>query len=268
MVDDTSDDFTTVFMNSEKMVALGVASGDTVMLKGKKRTSTVATVQEDDTVGEGKIQLSKTLRSNLRLKLGDIVKVNLVKPDEIKKASKIVCAPFKDTTEGITGDIFDVFLRPHFKDREVPLKKGDIFMVRGGMRVVEFKVVSVEVDGDDDAEFGVYFADTLLEMEEEHLGREEDERISSIGYDDVGGCNRQLAQIRELVELPLRHPQIFRTVGIPPPRGVLMYGPPGSGKTLIAKAVAAETGANFVLINGPEVMSKMAGESESNLRKV
>lgn len=76
-----------------------------------------------------------------------------------------------------------------------------------------------------------------------------------------------MAQIRELVELPLRHPQLFKSIGIKPPRGILMFGPPGTGKTLIARAVANETGAFFFLINGPEIMSKMAGESESNLRK-
>src|SRR5271154_45667 len=76
-----------------------------------------------------------------------------------------------------------------------------------------------------------------------------------------------MAQIRELVELPLRHPQLFKSIGIKPPRGILLYGPPGTGKTLMARAVANETGAFFFLINGPEIMSKMAGESESNLRK-
>ena len=76
-----------------------------------------------------------------------------------------------------------------------------------------------------------------------------------------------MAQIREMVELPLRHPQLFRHLGIKPPRGILMYGPPGSGKTLIARAIANETGAFFFLINGPEIMSKLASESESNLRK-
>jgi transitional endoplasmic reticulum ATPase len=88
-----------------------------------------------------------------------------------------------------------------------------------------------------------------------------------VGYDDIGGCRKQMAQIRELVELPLRHPQLFKSIGIKPPRGILMFGPPGTGKTLIARAVANETGAFFFLINGPEIMSKMAGESESNLRK-
>merc|ERR1712196_299870 len=87
------------------------------------------------------------------------------------------------------------------------------------------------------------------------------------GYDDIGGVRKQLQNIRELVELPLRHPQLFKTIGIKPPRGILMFGPPGSGKTLLARAVANETGAFFFLINGPEIMSKLAGESESNLRK-
>lgn len=96
---------------------------------------------------------------------------------------------------------------------------------------------------------------------------DEEANLSDVGYDDIGGCRKQMAQIRELVELPLRHPQLFKSIGIKPPRGILMYGPPGTGKTLMARAVANETGAFFFLINGPEIMSKMAGESESNLRK-
>lgn len=100
------------------------------------------------------------------------------------------------------------------------------------------------------------------------MKREDEEaNLSEVGYDDIGGCRKQMAQIRELVELPLRHPQLFKSIGIKPPRGILMYGPPGTGKTLMARAVANETGAFFFLINGPEIMSKMAGESESNLRK-
>merc|ERR1712087_593825 len=90
---------------------------------------------------------------------------------------------------------------------------------------------------------------------------------AEVGYDDIGGVRKQLAQIKEMVELPLRHPTLFKTIGVKPPKGILLYGPPGSGKTLIARAVANETGAFFFLINGPEIMSKMAGESESNLRK-
>merc|ERR1711871_177687 len=114
---------------------------------------------------------------------------------------------------------------------------------------------------------GVIAPDTEIHCEGEPVKREDEERLDDVGYDDIGGCRRQMAQIREMIELPLRHPTLFKTLGVKPPRGVLLYGPPGSGKTLIARAVANETGAFFFLINGPEIMSKMAGESESNLRK-
>jgi len=110
--------------------------------------------------------------------------------------------------------------------------------------------------------------DTVIHCEGDPIKREDEEQsLNEVGYDDIGGCRKQMAQIRELVELPLRHPQLFKSIGIKPPRGILMFGPPGTGKTLIARAVANETGAFFFLINGPEIMSKMAGESESNLRK-
>mmetsp|Transcript_38891 Transcript_38891/g.61589 ORF Transcript_38891/g.61589 Transcript_38891/m.61589 type:complete len:603 (-) Transcript_38891:39-1847(-) len=107
----------------------------------------------------------------------------------------------------------------------------------------------------------------MIHTEGPPIHREDEEKLDDIGYDSIGGCRKQLAQIRELVELPLRHPNLFKTVGIKPPRGILLYGAPGSGKTLIARAIANETGSFLFLINGPEIMSKMSGESESNLRK-
>mmetsp|Transcript_17402 Transcript_17402/g.55899 ORF Transcript_17402/g.55899 Transcript_17402/m.55899 type:complete len:650 (-) Transcript_17402:72-2021(-) len=130
------------------------------------------------------------------------------------------------------------------------------------MRSVEFKVVET-----DPAEYCIVAPDTEVFCEGEPIHREDEEKLDDVGYDDVGGVRKQMAQIRELVELPLRHPQLFKTIGVKPPKGILLYGPPGSGKTLIARAVANETGAFFFLINGPEIMSKLAGESESNLRK-
>lgn len=138
-----------------------------------------------------------------------------------------------------------------------------MFVVRGGMRSVEFKVVETDPEP-----YCIVAPDTVIHTEGEPIKREDEEKaLSEVGYDDIGGVRRQLAQIRELVELPLRHPQLFKNIGVKPPKGILLYGPPGSGKTLIARAVANETGAFFFLINGPEIMSKLAGESESNLRK-
>ena len=170
--------------------------------------------------------------------------------------------PFSDTIEGLTGNIFEVFLAPYFREAYRPVRQGDVFTVRGGMRQVEFKVVEV-----DPPEFGIVAQDTVIHSEGEINREDEEGGLNEVGYDDIGGCRKQMAQIRELVELPLRHPQLFKSIGIKPPRGILMFGPPGTGKTLMARAVANETGAFFFLINGPEIMSKMAGESESNLRK-
>jgi transitional endoplasmic reticulum ATPase len=127
---------------------------------------------------------------------------------------------------------------------------------------VEFKVVEV-----DPGEFCIVSPNTMLFDEGEPIKRADEEQLDGVGYDDIGGCRKQMAQIREMIELPLRHPQLFKTLGVKPPRGVLLFGPPGSGKTLIARAIANETGAFFFLLNGPEIMSKMAGEAEANLRK-
>lgn len=154
------------------------------------------------------------------------------------------------------------FLVPYFKDCYRPVKKGDTFLVRGGFKAVEFKVVET-----DPGEFCIVAPNTMLFDEGEPVKREEEEKLDGVGYDDIGGCRKQMALIREMIELPLRHPQLFKTLGVKPPKGVLLYGPPGSGKTLIARAIANETGAFFFLLNGPEIMSKMAGQAEENLRK-
>lgn len=179
------------------------------------------------------------------------------------QAKRIAVLPIADTVEGLTGSLFEVFLAPYFREAYRPVRQGDLFTVRGSMRAVDFKVVEV-----DPPEYGIVAQDTIIHCEGEPIQREDEENnLNDVGYDDIGGCRKQMAQIRELVELPLRHPQLFKSIGIKPPRGILMYGPPGTGKTLMARAVANETGAFFFLINGPEIMSKMAGESESNLRK-
>jgi len=255
----TQDDNSIVCLSPAKMEELQLFRGDTVLLKGKKRRDTVCIVLADEECEDAKIRMNRVVRNNLRVRLGDLVSVHTL-PD-VKYGRRIHVLPFADTVEGVTGNLFDVYLKPYFLDAYRPVRKGDTFLVRG-FRSVEFKVVETDPD-----EYCIVAPDTVIHCEGEPINREDEERLDDVGYDDIGGVRKQLAQIRELVELPLRHPQLFKSVGIKPPRGVLMYGPPGCGKTLIARAVANETGAFFFLINGPEIMSKLAGESESNLRK-
>ena len=295
----------------------------------------------DDSVDEAKIRINKVVRKNLRVRLGDIVSVHQCA--DVKYGKRVHVLPIDDTIEGITGNLFDSFLKPYFLEAYRPVRKGDTFLARGGMRSVEFKVVETdpgeycivapdtEIFCEVRADCGLRAGDwglgfvfgalcffwgerfgvavfcsgkvrglqcrvvlctanqqqhnnttpyhtttlplhhtltTLFQQQGEPIKREDEEKLDEVGYDDVGGVRKQMAQIRELVELPLRHPQLFKTIGVKPPKGILLYGPPGSGKTLIARAVANETGAFFVIVNGPEIMSKLAGESESNLRKV
>ncbi len=200
------------------------------------------------------------IRKNLRVRLGDLV--TIAAKEDVQYCKKVHILPLDDTIEGISGNLFDAYLKPYFLEAYRPIRKGDLFLVRMAMHPVEFKIVEM-----DPAPYGVVAPDTEIHCEGEPVRREDEEKADDVGYDDIGGCRRQMAQIREMIELPLRHPTLFKTLGVKPPRGVLLYGPPGSGKTLIARAVANETGAFFFLINGPEIMSKMAGESESNLRK-
>lgn len=126
--------------------------------------------------------------------------------------------PIADTVEGLTGSLFDVYLKPYFLEAYRPVRMGDLFTVRGGMRQVEFKVVEL-----DPPDYGIVAQDTVIHCEGEPINREDEEgNLNEVGYDDIGGCRKQMAQIRELVELPLRHPQLFKSIGIKPPRGILL----------------------------------------------
>merc|ERR1712227_618126 len=262
IVDDSvGDDNSVVSLSQAKMDELQLFRGDTVLIKGKKRKETVCIVLSDDTVSDEKIRIPRVVRTNLRVRLSDVVALHPC-PD-VKYGKRIHVLPIDDSIEGVAGDLFQVFLKPYFTEAYRPVMKGDIFTCKGAMRTVEFKVVDT-----DPAPYCIVSPDTVIHHEGDPIKREEvEEALNEVGYDDVGGARKQMAQIREMVELPLRHPGLFKAIGIKPPRGILLYGPPGTGKTLIARAVANETGAFFFLINGPEIMSKMAGESESNLRK-
>lgn len=256
----TNDDNSVALMHPTRMQQLNIFRGDTILIKGKKNKSTACLALEDPSCQENSIKISKISRRNIRILLGDTVAISAVK--NIPYGNRIHVLPIDDTVKNLTGDLFDTFLKPYFLEAYRPVRKGDVFICRGAMRAVEFKVV--EVDPGDQC---IVAPNTVIHCEGDPIRREDEEKLDDVGYDDIGGCRKQLVQIREMVELPIRHPELFKNIGIKPPRGILLYGPPGSGKTLIARAVANETGAFFFLINGPEIMSKMAGESEGNLRK-
>lgn len=259
--DATNDDNSVVQLSQKKMDELKIFKAETVILKGKKRKETIAIALPDEGgLEDEKVRMNKVIRRNLRLRLGDVV--SITKYPNVPMGKRIHILPFEDTIEGISGSLTQTYLIPYFKDVYRPVHKGDTFLVRGGFKAVEFKVVETDPE-----KCCIVGPQTVIFDEGEPIKREDEERQDGVGYDDIGGCRKQLAQIREMIELPLRHPTLFKNLGIKPPRGVLLYGPPGSGKTLLARAIANETGAFFFLINGPEIMSKMAGEAEGNLRK-
>mmetsp|Transcript_5730 Transcript_5730/g.9919 ORF Transcript_5730/g.9919 Transcript_5730/m.9919 type:complete len:879 (+) Transcript_5730:86-2722(+) len=264
-------DPSTLGLSQARMDELQLFAGDLVLVKGRRGRQTLATVVPDATVEDHRCRLPKSMKSNLRLHLGDVAHVQVA--PEVKYGKAVAVAPYEEDLEKLPGggkdvDFFEDFIAPYFSGTHRPLRVEDTFVAtnKDGAEV-EFKVTMIDDVESEDVKFCLVVPDTDIEVDEEPLSRLKDDRQNEVGYDDLGGVKRQLDAIRELIELPLRHPTLFTTVGVPPPRGVLLYGPPGCGKTMMAKAVAAETGSFLITINGPEVMSKLAGESESNLRK-
>ena len=255
-------DNSVVMMSEKKMEELGLFRGDTILIKGKRKHETVCVAIMNNETEDHKIRMNKCVRKNLRVKLGDVVSVSAT--GEVPYGKAVQVLPFDDSVEGITGSLFETYLKPYFYQAWRPVKKGDTFIVREGFRPVEFKVMEIDPS---DTDYCIVEPNCEIFCDGDPVKRSDEERLDEVGYDDIGGVRKALATIREMIELPLRHPTLFRTLGVKPPKGVLLHGPPGTGKTLIARAVANETGAFFFLINGPEIMSKMAGDSESNLRR-
>jgi transitional endoplasmic reticulum ATPase len=261
---------------------MGLFEGDTVSIKGKRGKKTIASVAivSDSDVSAladgsgkplGRIGMSLDAMKNTGVRAGDTVTV--VPAPNVKFGKAVLILPFKDSVASTGVDkmedanLFDDYIKPYFEGKFRTLHRGDSFMIDGPLGKLEFQCVeidSVEVDGDTSC---VVVDDTTIECEGEAIDREDAGDLEGAGYDMIGGASKHLAAIRELVELPLRHPELWVKLGINPPRGVLLTGPSGSGKTAMARAVAAETGAYFFVINGPEVISKRAGESETNLRR-
>lgn len=282
--DEDNSGHSVVAMTESAMTELGVFDGDTVHIKGKRGKKTIATVSMvSDTDGASlsssggasssmlddqlTIGMPVDTMKNAGVRAGDAVKVTLA-PD-VKFGKNVLILPFIDSIESLNDkdeyDVFDDYLRPYFEGQFRTLYRGDSFTIDGPAGTIEFQCVeidTVEVDGDNAC---VVVDDTIIECDGEPVERDDSDLDG--GYDTIGGASKHLAAVRELVELPLKHPELWGKLGINPPRGVLLTGPSGCGKTAMARAVAAETGAYFFVINGPEVISKKAGESETNLRR-
>ncbi len=242
---------------------LGLSIGDIVEIHGRRRDPTVAIVWRARTEDEGKgiVRVDGLIRNNAKVNLGDKV---AVKKAQVKPAKKVVLAPMMDQSGRVQfgPGIEEVILRGLNRR---PLTKGDVVIVPGltlmGGRL-PFAVTVVQPKGIIQIQ-----ADTVIQVHEDPI-KEEELTTTGVAYEDIGGLKEEIKKVREMIELPLKHPELFDALGIDPPKGVLLYGPPGTGKTLLAKAVANESGANFLSIQGPEIMNKYYGESEAHLRQI
>jgi len=241
-------------MDSETMKTLGVTVGDVVQIEGKKPTAAKAWPAYPEDQGLGLIRIDGFIRKNCSASINEYVTVTKV---EAEYATQVKLAPV-DIRISVDND-FIRFVKDRLVDR--PATRGDTLLIMMLGHSVPFMVVNTRPGGI------VKIAPTteIMIMSEPVPELEMPSRTT---YEDIGGLEEEIRRIREMVELPLRHPEIFQRLGIDPPKGVLLHGPPGCGKTLLARAVASESEANFYAINGPEIMSKFYGESEARMRKM
>ncbi len=227
--------------------------GVIVEIEGKKKTVARAWPGYPEDEGLEVIRMDGLLRRNAGVGIGDKV---IVRRINVKPATLIKLAP---ASFALTTDAgFISYVKRKLMGR--PLIEGNIVLIPVLGKAIPFTVVQTKPPG-----AVIVTSSTNITILEKPV---EEPRAPRVTYDDIGGMKHVIQRIRELVELPLKHPELFKHLGIEPPKGVLLYGPPGVGKTLLAKAVANETDAYFIAINGPEIMSKFYGESEQRLREI
>ncbi|MFH1801852.1 MAG: CDC48 family AAA ATPase [archaeon] len=272
-------------IDPQLMRDLGLARGDIISIKGGRETLAIVDRAYPADVGENIIRIDGLIRKNSKVSVGEQVEV---KKANVKPATKITIAPAQP---GITVQADPEMLRNGLLGR--PLTKGDIISLggvqrrrdlmsegfpdifgdlqdlfnQGGGLPGNFQQIRFVVVNTAPSQPCFINEDTEVVLNPKAV-EISDESIPDIAYEDVGGMGDEIKKIREMVELPLKHPELFEKLGIDAPKGVLLHGPPGTGKTLLAKAVANESDANFILLNGPEVMSKFYGESEKKIRDI
>ena len=243
---------------------LNLKPGDIVEITGEQKTAAIVWRCRPEDANLGIIRVDGIIRKNAGVSLGDKVSIRKV---ETQPCQKLILSPVMAKQQKVRfGPGIEGFARRGLNKR--PVVSGDRIFIPGMTLFAEalpFQIVKTTPKG-----IVQVLPDTEIVIKEEPIDEEDEsgQPISTISYEDIGGIGEQLQKVREMIELPLKHPILFRRLGIDPPRGVLLHGPPGTGKTLIAKAVASETKANFTSINGPEIISKYYGESEKQLREI
>ncbi|MFC7046409.1 CDC48 family AAA ATPase [Halobacteriaceae archaeon GCM10025711] len=256
-------------IDRQAMQELGLENGDYIVIEGKDTGRAVARVwpgyPEDG--GQGVIRIDGRLRQEADVGIDDRVSVEKA---DIKPATAITVALPQNLR--IRGDI-SPYIRDKLSGRPVTTGQTVPFSLGfGGLGGMSGQQVPLKIAGTEPSGTVVVTDSTEINVSErpaeEITTERERAETPSVTYEDIGGLDNELEQVREMIELPMRHPELFQQLGIEPPKGVLLHGPPGTGKTLIAKAVANEIDANFQTISGPEIMSKYYGESEEQLRDV
>ena len=235
------------------MEQIGILSGDVVIVVGKEKACVIAAPGYPEDQGMDLIRIDGSIRANARVGIDDKIYLQKSTP---QVAKRVVLAP----TEQIRLVGGPQYLIRLLEGR--PVTKGQRLRVETVSNPLSFIVISTQPQSP------VIVSRTTSLVVKEEVIEEIEVRQTHLTYEDIGGLRREIGLIREMIELPLRHPELFEKLGIEPPKGVLLHGPPGTGKTMIAKAVANETDANFVSISGPEIMSKFYGESEKHIREI
>jgi transitional endoplasmic reticulum ATPase len=236
------------------MEEMDLSTGDVIEISGKKKSYVLLWSSQRDDQGKKLIRIDGYTRNNIGVGIDDTVSVRKV---NVKKAEQVILAPTEELN--IVG--LEDYLPELLEGRVVT--RGDMIPINIMGRRIGFAVTSTSPTTD---------AASLVDINTEFLigsiPKAAAKGVPRVSYEDIGGLKNEVQKVREMIELPLRHPEIFDRIGIEAPKGVLLHGPPGTGKTLLAKAVANETNANFYSISGPEIMSKFYGESEERLREV
>ena len=234
------------------MEETGLSTGDVLEIGGKKKSYVLLWSGQSEDYGKGLIRIDGYTRNNIGIGIDDSITVRKV---AVSNAEQVVLAP--------TEELNIVGLEDHMPEllEGRAVTKGDTIPLNIMGRRIGFVVTSTSPSDsalliNNNTEFVIGSVPKLAKG------------VPRVSYEDVGGLKNEVHKVREMIELPLRHPEIFERVGIEAPKGVLLHGPPGTGKTLLAKAVASETQANFFSISGPEIMSKFYGESEERLRQI